>query len=215
MNQRSILILIFSVLWVSASADSPLFFDFELYPAEKNPSYYYKQIDSYLKIFPSLDEKKDGLYVFFESEKVRKLFYLDSLQKKMVLYQYPLQNKLRWLDSKAYLNERKMIEQKGGWENVCRQSISNSKEAQEMIERMHLDRMPYMRVRYEKKIKGEDLIRTSVIWGFSRKEANIRYFYFRDVRPYSSELPLQLKMYGDLFELFESGVFGSILEDCK
>lgn len=188
--------------------------EIELYPADIDSSFYKKQVTDFLKIHPSMNQK-DGLYIFFEKERIKKLFYCDFEEHIILLYQYPLQKKSRWLTPKDYLDERKGIENKELLESTCQQKIIISKDLFSKIESFHLEKLPYMRVLPNSDFYFLTLTQTSTLWGFKRIQNKNQYFFFKDIRNYLANVPLQFQIYVEIFKFFEMPPFDAILQDCK
>jgi hypothetical protein len=182
-------------------------------PVDVDSAFIRLQALSFLKVFPSF-EIKNGSYIFYEKNGIRRLFFYGENKDVLVMYQYPMQKESKWLNPEKYLEERKRKEQNKINESACRYKFENSEELIKILDSFQLEKNPYIWVRSNKKHDDSLYISKASIGGFVKGEIT-EYFYFRDVRNLLNVVPTSFNVYVDMFNFFENKFFKDLLKDCK
>lgn len=182
-------------------------------PVDVDSTFIRLQALSFLKVFPSF-EIKNGSYIFYEKNGIRRLFFYSENKDVLVMYQYPMQKESKWLNPEKYLEERKRKEQNKINESACRYKFENSEDLIKILDSFQLEKNPYVWVRSNKEYDDTPYISKASIWGFVKGKTS-EYFYFKDVRNLLNVVPTSFKVYVGMFNFFENDLFNDLLKDCK
>lgn len=152
----------------------------------------------------------DGLYVFADYQKMRKLFIFEK-KGHFRVFSMPKMKISPWLNTEKYYDEQEQILSKK-WDSICYSEIALDSNIFSSIIRTQFWNLPYVMV-YEH-YKSLPLIQRPSFTGFYKEDSNETLFYIKDFRSNLS-LKKPLDVYDEILDYLEKKPFIVPMENCK